>query len=225
MRTLAAFVLALLYLIGLAGCGITPLVPTHMEPVVATNLKAYTQTAQMKTKIIQSTRTTETPSPKPSKTPSVSRTFTATLSHTPTITPSPTDTPIPMPKLVLMIVTCDTGVDVFHGMGEVTNAYATLQNVGNLDATNVNVVLQASDENREHPDKQYLIQVLPPGYQITIKLTVDTQDGLASSIQVDASTNEGVSASATKQSCPARKPDQGLLDKVGELFKVQRINP
>ncbi len=225
MKIIYTVIISVIGLVYLAGCGITPLVPTHMDPIVATNLKAYTLTAQAKTQTARSARGSQTSTPSRSDTPLPSRTNTLSPTVTLTQTSVPSDTPIPVVKLVVFVVACDTGLDISHSMGEVTNAYITVQNVGNTDASGVKVVLQASDENREHPDKQYLVQVLPPAHEIALKLTVDTQDGLPSAIAVMVTSSEEVSASAEKQSCPARTVDKRILDQLGELFRVRPIAP
>lgn len=61
-----------------------------------------------------------------------------------------------------------------HGMGEVTNAYLSLENPLGPDLTSVCVTLSSEDEGRAHPDKTICISSLPPGYQVAIRLTIDT---------------------------------------------------
>lgn len=85
---------------------------------------------------------------------------------TPSPTPVPSSTPTPEPKVNVLIRSFDTGFDVFNQMGEVTNTYVTIQNVGNREVTNLNAILQTNDEERIHPDKSYSIQDLPSGYEI-----------------------------------------------------------
>ncbi len=153
----------------------------------------------------------------PSLTPS--RTPTQTL----TPTPSPSPTPTPAPAFNVFIQTCDTGIDVFNGMGEVTNAYVTVQNVGNREATGVAITLQANDEERVHPDKSYQVDHLPAGYEISVKLTVDTKNATDTIITANASSPQGITATASKTSCKARRPDQDILNKIGELYQVKKI--
>jgi len=70
-------------------------------------------------------------------------------------------------------------------MGEVTNAYVTIQNTGNTDLMDVCATLNALDEGRAHPDKTKCVASLPAGYQVTEKLTVDSTLGKSTPIQVD----------------------------------------
>lgn len=134
--------------------------------------------------------------PSSTYTPEISPTGTATE-----IPPTPTPTSTRAPAIALEIVGCNTSLDVSHGMGEVTNAHALLRNTGGLDLTNVCATLSASDEDREHPDKQVCIASLPAGFQVIVKLTVDTGYRQDTSIRVDAISNEGISALIEHLSC------------------------
>jgi len=67
-----------------------------------------------------------------------------------------------------VIIGCNTGFDISHGMGEVTNAYVTLQNTGSVDLPNTCGLLRAADEGRPHPDKAKCVDSLPAGYQVTL---------------------------------------------------------
>lgn len=155
----------------------------------------------------------------PTSTPTVIPTNTQTSSPTPVLSPTPA------PKVNLLIRSCDTGIDFFNQMGEVTNAYVTIQNVGAREVTNLNIVLQANDEERVHPDKSYTIQDLPPGYQISLKLTVDTTNKVDTTITVVIDSVEGANVSASKASCQQRRPDQDIINQIGELFVVKQISP
>jgi len=75
-------------------------------------------------------------------------------------------------------------------MGEVTNAFVTLKNTGNLELTNLRVTLFALDEGREHPDKTVELTSLPVDYQVTIKLTVDSTYQKDTPIQVEVASNQ-----------------------------------
>lgn len=131
---------------------------------------------------------------------------TATLSPTflPTSTnmPSPTSSEIPVntftptpvtnePALRIVILGCNISIDITHGMGEVTNAYVTLKNVGNVELTNSIVTLYALDEGREHPDKIQEVPSIPVGYEVTLKMTVDSTYKAESPIQVEVSSDQG----------------------------------
>jgi uncharacterized membrane protein len=76
-------------------------------------------------------------------------------------------------------------------MGEVTNAFVTIKNTGNVALTNLRVTLLALDEGREHPDKTVELTSLPPAYQVTVKLTVDSTYKKDSPIQVEVASDQG----------------------------------
>ncbi len=128
---------------------------------------------------------------------------TATSSNT----PPPTETPTPIPtataiqSVAVDILGCNTGLDITHGMGEVTNAYVTVKNTGTVDLPNTCALLRAVDEDREHPDKKVCVPNLPVGNQVTLKLTVDSKYKLDTIIQVDASSNEFLLLRVDKPSC------------------------
>ncbi|HPH95172.1 MAG TPA: hypothetical protein PKW33_03330 [Anaerolineaceae bacterium] len=148
-----------------------------------------------------------------------------TLTPIPTRTPiPPTPTPLPRPKFNILIRSCDTGVDIFSQLGEVTNAYVTVQNVGNAEAADVVVTLLANDEDKAHPDKSYTIQYLPVGYQMTLKLTVDTQNGVDTRITAEVRAGD-LTETAEKASCPEWRPDKTFFEGMGELFTLIKINP
>lgn len=123
-----------------------------------------------------------------SSTPSESPTNTTT----PTLIPTPTAvilTATPFQAIQVDILGCTTGFDLSHGMGEVTNAYVTIANIGNVDLPNTCALLRASDEGRPHPDKTRCVDNLPAGYQVTQKLTADSTFRQNTIIQVDVSSN------------------------------------
>ncbi len=70
-------------------------------------------------------------------------------------------------------------------MGEVTNAYVIISNIGAVNLMDVCTTLNAQDEGRPHPDKTKCVALLPAGDQVSEKLTVDSTLGKASSVQVD----------------------------------------
>jgi hypothetical protein len=118
----------------------------------------------------------------------------------PTFTPAPTVTNTPEP-LTIQLLGCDTGLDLTHGMGEVTNAYITLVNASEPDLTMVCATLSSADEGRLHPDKTVCVPSLPRGYQVTLKLTIDTTFQVDTIVQVDVISNEGIFASAGGLAC------------------------
>lgn len=114
---------------------------------------------------------------------------------TPTNVPVNNFTPTPFtnaPALRIVILGCNTSIDITHGMGEVTNAFVTLKNVGNVELTNLIATLYALDEGREHPDKILEVVSVPVGYEVTLKMTVDSTYKAESAIQVEVTSNQGL---------------------------------
>ena len=77
-------------------------------------------------------------------------------------------------------------------MGEVTNAFVMLKNTGGVELTNIKATLYALDEGRVHPDKTAELTSLPVGYEVTVKLTVDSTYKQQSPIQVEVSSDQGL---------------------------------
>lgn len=114
-------------------------------------------------------------------------------SDTATVTPSITSTASPSgPSISIKVLGCNTSIDVAHGMGEVTNAFVTLNNTGGVDLTNLKATLFALDEGREHPDKTVELVALPVDNQVTVKLTVDSTYKQESPIQVEVTSDQGI---------------------------------
>ena len=86
-------------------------------------------------------------------------------------------------------------------MGEVTNAFVTLKNTGSVELTNLKATLFALDEGREHPDKTIEIISIPFGYQVTIKLTVDSTYQQETPIQVEVTGDGGLFQRVGSASC------------------------
>lgn len=176
------------------------------------------------------------PTPPPSRTPRIQ---TATplvqsptpglLTETPTATQpliAATDTQVgasETPTLVttpfassvdLDILGCDTGVDLTHGMGEVTNAYVRINNRTAASVPDLCATLRGLDEARPHPDKTKCIASLPSGYRVTFKLTVDTTYQAATPIQVDVTSGDTLLVRSGEPACKAiglLLPDPGDL--------------
>jgi hypothetical protein len=105
-------------------------------------------------------------------------------------------------------------------MGEVTNTYLLIRNNSRNDLTNVCATLTASDEARTHPDKTACAFSLPNGYQVTLKLTVDTDVEQDASIRVDVSSREGFTSSLIRSSClDVGLPDLGTI-KIGVVEPI-----
>jgi hypothetical protein len=86
-------------------------------------------------------------------------------------------------------------------MGEVTNAYVTLKNIGNVDLTNLIATLYAFDEGREHPDKIQEVSVLPVNYKVTLKMTADSTYKEKTPIQVEVTSDQGIFPRDGEESC------------------------
>jgi hypothetical protein len=106
-------------------------------------------------------------------------------------------------------------------MGEVTNAFPIIRNTTGQNLTNVCATLSASDEARMHPDKTACVSALPAGYQVTLKLTVDTGTGEDTSIQVIVSTNEGQGVIASHTSCQEIGMSGWLIVNVGVVEPIR----
>lgn len=160
------------------------------------------------------------PSPTPGRSATAGPSPTLALSPTETETapPSPTFTSTPEPFTV-QLLGCDTGFDLTHGMGEVTNAYMIIANASGLDLTAVCATLSSADEGRLHPDKTVCVPSLPKGYQVALKLTIDTTFRVDTIVNIEVKSNEGLYASAGGMACRdigAFKPES-----IGELQPIQ----
>ena len=132
-----------------------------------------------------------------------------TATTAPTLLPS--DTPVSIstiqptipggPAVSVEILGCDTSIDVTHGMGEVTNAYVVLRNIGGTNLTNVNTTLRALDEGREHPDKTVEVPSLLTGYKVSLKLTVDSTYQEQTPIQIEVAADGGLFQRVGAESC------------------------
>jgi hypothetical protein len=128
---------------------------------------------------------------------------------------SPSETPVAtwtsappgQPSVSVEVLGCNTSIDITHGMGEVTNAFVTLKNTGSVDLFNLTTTLRALDEGREHPDKTVETTFLQAGYQVTLKLTVDSTYQAETPIQVEVTGDGGLFQRVGAESCR----DIGLL--------------
>jgi len=135
------------------------------------------------------TSTPDTSTPTGTATQVVTQTMPIAPTTSVPLTFTPTFTSTPFRAVNTKILGCDTSFDIIHGFGQVTNAFITIQNIGNMDLTDACATLNALDEGRPHPDKTQCVASLPAGYQVREKLTVDTTLGVNSPVQVDV--NEG----------------------------------
>jgi hypothetical protein len=105
-------------------------------------------------------------------------------------------------------------------MGEVTNAYPIIHNNTGNGLTNVCATLTASDEVRLHPDKTSCVASLLNGYQVTLKLTVDTGFEQDTSVQVNVTSNEGLTFSLARSSCREIGLPGWVPDKTGVVEPI-----
>jgi predicted small secreted protein len=170
-----------------------------------------------------------------SSTPQVSTPIIASATPFPIFTPTstpfipPADTPtftatvlVPVAAVSVEVLGCNTSIDITHGMGEVTNAFVTLKNTGNVDLTNLRATLIALDEGREHPDKTVEIAYIPAAYQVTLKLTVDSTYQEETPIQIEVTADGGLFQRVGEASCR----DIGLVaPSPSSLITPVPINP
>lgn len=218
---LRSFVVCILLTLFLAGCGdwvvqpipypaptlfptSTPLIysptPVILPPPITATFSSTPPTPPQPSATI-----TFTASPQPTFTftPAPSLTFTDTPMTATPVTPTPTANagPTPFVSIRTDILGCNTSLDITHGMGEVTNAYITVSNIGTAELNNVCATLNAEDEGRHHPDKTRCVLSLPIGHQVTQKLTVDTTFKESTRIQVDITYDLGLLQRVPQDSC------------------------
>ena len=221
MRSKATLSILMVLAVLLAGCDLNLAQFIPNDPNPPPTLNVHTITARPILKLTQTP--TATPKQTLTGTPTASQTFTLTAEASQTASLTETPSQVPGPKINVLIMTCDTGIDIFNRLGEVTNAYVTVQNVGTGDANDVQIELSAIDEGKPHPDKRFVVQHLPFGYEISLKLTVDTTEKKATSLTVNVTSAEGVKEKATKSSCTSLVPEKDMIKKMGSLFVVKKI--
>ncbi|MBP6178001.1 MAG: hypothetical protein KA473_03350 [Anaerolineales bacterium] len=210
----------IIYILLLTGCDAWSVAPQPFP--VWTPIPSRTPGVVTATPIILSPTPGEIAAPSLTFTPVSISTNTETPSPVATLPPAtPTETPtnIPVQSVSVDILGCNTSIDISHGMGEVTNAYVTVKNTGNVDLPNTCSLLRALDEDREHPDKKICVPNLPVQNQVTLKLTVDSVYQQSTIIQVDTSSNDVLLLRVDRQSCT----DIGLFG--GEPTDLGVIKP
>ncbi len=123
-----------------------------------------------------------------------------TVTSTETLTPTATTA---RGEVSAELLGCDTSIDILHGMGEVTNAYVTIANTTQDAVQNLCATLNALDEGRPHPDKTKCLPSLASGFQLTLKLTVDTTYKENSPIQVNIESGSNLLLRVGEAACPA----------------------
>ena len=132
-----------------------------------------TATANVTPTTLTNTPVPESPTSTDTATPVTTEVITTTPIISVLLTLPPTITSTPSASVDAEILSCNTSIDITHGMGEVTNAYVTISNISEVNLMNVCATLNAPDEGRPHPDKTKCVASLPAGYQVSEKLTVD----------------------------------------------------
>lgn len=220
MRTIVLFILLVLLLTGCGTWNVAPQPFPVWTPIPSRTPSIFTPTPVVLIPSLTSTAaiSTVTPVSPPTDTP----TFVPSLLPV-TDTASLTFTPVPVAAMQIEIIGCNTGFDLTHGMGEVTNAYVTLKNTGTVDLPNACGLLRAADEDREHPDKKACVPNLPVNYRVTLKLTVDSAYKQDTIIQVDGLSNDVVLLRIDKQSCTSL--DVLGIGVPGDVGVVKPITP
>ena len=191
--------LTLFILLFLTACdGWSYSVPTFPVPPPTITPAIYTPTPVIVTPTNTPASTTDTPTETATGVPVTETTIVFTD------TPTPTDTATSPPttlNIVVQVLGCNTSFDITHGMGEVTNAYVTLQNNTGTDMSDLCATLYALDEGRVHPDKTVCVPLLGNGQQVTLKLTVDSTYQQETPIQVEVTNGDTVLSRVDSPSC------------------------
>lgn len=161
---------------------------------------------------------TLTLTPTPTWTLTPTRTLTSTL--TPTLTITPTVTLIP-PKVNTTLLGCEMGIDIVHGMGDVTNAFVRFRNLGDVELANICFALTLDNEGRSHPDKIRCIPSLRPNYEVTLKLTVDTDSRAPTLAAVAVMMPQGVIDKVSSPGC--RLLSSLELSQINLILNVPRV--
>lgn len=193
--------LAFSLLFSLAACdGWSYSVPTFPAPPPTITPSIFTPTPVIVTATNTNPPTASFETPTETATP-VTPTVTATAF---TETPTPTDTvtlPPFSPNIIVEVLGCNTGIDITHGMGEVTNAFVTLKNNTGSDLSNVCTTLFALDEGRVHPDKTVCVPYLAHAQQVTLKLTADSTYRVETPIQIEVKSGDTLLSRVGQDSC------------------------
>jgi hypothetical protein len=130
-----------------------------------------------------------------------------------------TDVP-PNANIHANVLGCEDGFDITHGMGKVTNSYVTIGNVGITDIPNVCATLRGLNEGRPHPDKTKCITSIPAGYQVTLKLTIDTTFKKDTPIQIDVTSNNNLLKRIGQVSCTDISLFPPSVESLGKVIPI-----
>ena len=106
-------------------------------------------------------------------------------------------------------------------MGAVTNAYVRVRNVGGTELTSVCLTLSTNDEGKSHPDKTRCISSLRPNYEVTTKLTVDTDYKQLTSAAVTVVSLQGIADVVSGSACRALSNSE--LNQINPILNVPRV--
>lgn len=200
----------------------------NMDPIPTPNLFAVTPSrppailTRTPILIYPTTTVTETLTtipPSTSEEPTSTTTETATLPAPETLTPTTVATELPKIFSIEMLG-CEPGIDLTHGMGNVTNVYINLVNASELDLITVCATLSATDEGRAHPDKMACVSSLPHGFFIPIKLTIDITLQANTLVDIAVTSNEELIASADGMACQDIGSSRPASETIGILQPI-----
>ncbi len=117
---------------------------------------------------------------------------------------------IPEAKLSATIDGCQHGIDIFHGQGEVSNVYVTIENFGTKEAQNLKVLLTASDQSNQSNTPQIQVSAFPSVSKLKTKIKLDTQTGEGNQtiITMSVTSNDTQTITQTYASCEYDIPSQ-----------------
>jgi hypothetical protein len=95
-----------------------------------------------------------------------------------------------------------------------------VRNYGGTDLTNVVVILNASNEGKPHPDKNHLFASLRANYEVTTKLTVDTQSGSLTILDVVTTSSQGLATKVSGAEC--HPSDRTQVDRITPILNTPR---
>jgi hypothetical protein len=106
-------------------------------------------------------------------------------------------------------------------MGAVTNAYVRVRNLGGTELTSVCLTLSSNAEEKIHPDKTRCIPSLRPNYEVTTKLTVDTDYIQLTSLVAAVVTFQGITDVVAGPGC--RVLSNSELSQINPSLNVPRV--
>ena len=130
-----------------------------------------------------------------------------------------TDAP-PAANVHAKILGCQDGFDVTHGMGKVTNSYVTISNLSSQVLPNVCATLRGLNEGRPHPDKTVCVASIPAGYQVTLKLTIDSAFNKDSPVQINVVSDNYLLIRVGQDSCQDMSLFPPNVNSLGKIIPI-----